>query len=349
MRMERLTEILMDWYRLNKRDLPWRETKDPYRIWISEIILQQTRVAQGYDYYQRFVERFPDVHALAQADEDEVLRLWQGLGYYSRARNLHRAARSISPGEFPHTYAGVKALPGIGDYTSAAICSIAYDMPYAVVDGNVYRVLARYFGMDVPIDSTRGKKEFAALAQAMLDIHHPALYNQAIMDFGALQCTPTSPHCASCPLADGCLALAQGQVELLPVKAHKTKVTPRYLTYIYVTQAEDVLLRKREEGDIWAGLYEFPLIESSQRLSFSETVSALRQEGVSPEAMPHLVCEDVKHILSHRVLHVDFYTLHLPKDSSAFPAYRRIPHAELEQYAMPRLLLGLLAQKGVQF
>lgn len=232
--MNAFSRILLDWYAEHKRELPWRETKDPYRIWISEIILQQTRVAQGYEYFQRFVERFPDLVALAEADEDEVMKYWQGLGYYSRARNLHAAARSMN-GVFPRTYEDVRALKGVGDYTAAAICSIAYDMPYAVVDGNVYRVLSRYFGVETPIDSTQGKKLFASLAQEMLDEKHAALYNQAIMDFGAIQCTPQSPSCMFCPLADSCSALATGKVNLLPVKQHKTKTTDRYLLiYIYV-------------------------------------------------------------------------------------------------------------------
>ena len=217
--MSEFADKLIVWYEDNKRDLPWRDTKDPYRIWISEIILQQTRVAQGYDYFVRFMERFPDVFTLAQADEDEVMKYWQGLGYYSRARNLHAAARSMAEnGGFPTTYQEVRALKGVGEYTAAAICSFAYDMPYAVVDGNVYRVLSRWMGIETPIDSTQGKKLFAQVAQELMDQKRPALYNQAIMDFGALQCTPASPDCLFCPLADSCLALAKGKVDALPVK-----------------------------------------------------------------------------------------------------------------------------------
>lgn len=207
---------LLDWYAENKRDLPWRNTTDPYLIWISEIILQQTRVAQGYEYFLRFIKRFPDVVSLAAASEDEVMKYWQGLGYYSRARNLHAAAKSMK-GTFPKTYAEVRALKGVGDYTAAAICSFAYDMPYAAVDGNVYRVLSRYFGIDVPIDSTEGKKTFTALAGEVLDKSRPADYNQAIMDFGAVQCTPQSPNCLFCPLSGSCRALSEGKVQQLPV------------------------------------------------------------------------------------------------------------------------------------
>ena len=233
--MNRLTEVLLDWYADNKRDLPWRGTTDPYRIWISEIILQQTRVVQGYEYFLRFIRRFPDVRTLASASEDEVLKYWQGLGYYSRARNLHAAAKSMN-GKFPESYQEVRALKGVGDYTAAAICSIAYNMPYAVVDGNVYRVLSRYCGIDVPIDSTEGKKLFAALADEMLDKSRPATYNQAIMDFGAIQCTPQSPNCMFCPLADSCSALSKGQVMQLPVKQHRTKTFNRYFNYTLIPQ-----------------------------------------------------------------------------------------------------------------
>jgi len=209
--MSALSDILIEWYASNKRDLPWRNTVDPYLIWISEIILQQTRVDQGLDYFLRFIRRFPDISTLAEASEDEVLKYWQGLGYYSRARNLHEAAKGMH-GLFPATYEGVRALKGVGDYTAAAVCSIAYGMPYAVVDGNVYRVLSRYFGIDTPIDSTEGRKLFYALAQEMQDKSRPALYNQAIMDFGAMQCVPKSPDCFSCPLLESCFAKSKENV-----------------------------------------------------------------------------------------------------------------------------------------
>lgn len=216
--MNIFSEKLIAWYAENKRELPWRDTTDPYIIWISEIILQQTRVAQGYDYFLRFIHCFPNVTALAEAPEDEVMKCWQGLGYYSRARNLHAAAKSMN-GVFPATYEGVRALKGVGDYTAAAICSSAYGMPYAVVDGNVYRVLSRYFGIDTPVDSTEGKKLFAALADEMMDKSQPAVYNQAIMDFGAIQCTPQSPNCLFCPLVDSCSALKGGYDNEVACKA----------------------------------------------------------------------------------------------------------------------------------
>lgn len=267
--MNIFSEKLIAWYAENKRELPWRDTTDPYIIWISEIILQQTRVAQGYDYFLRFIHRFPNVTALAEAPEDEVMKCWQGLGYYSRARNLHAAAKSMN-GVFPATYEEVRALKGVGDYTAAAICSSAYGMPYAVVDGNVYRVLSRYFGIDTPVDSTEGKKLFAALADEMMDKSQPAVYNQAIMDFGAIQCTPQSPNCLFCPLVDSCSALKEGTITKLPVKQHKTKTTNRYFNYIYVRVGACTYLHKRTEDDIWKNLFEFPLIETEAPVTEEE-------------------------------------------------------------------------------
>ena len=342
--MNRFSETLIEWYGANGRDLPWRKTSDPYRIWISEIVLQQTRVAQGMDYFRRFMERFPDVTSLAEAPEDEVMRCWQGLGYYSRARNLHEAARSMN-GRFPDTYQGVRALKGVGDYTAAAICSFAYQMPYAVVDGNVYRVLARYWGIDTPIDSTEGKKLFARLAQELLDPRRPALHNQAIMDFGALQCTPQSPACRECPLADSCQALASGQVDRLPVKRHKTQVTERFFYYIYVRAGACTYLHKRQGADIWQNLYELPLLESDRPLAEEEFLQwprlhALFPGGCLPEL--HRCCARVKHVLSHQILYADFYEVQLPEEAEPFAGCLKVRREELEQYAIPRLIEAFL-------
>ena len=340
--MSEFADKLIGWYEENKRDLPWRDTKDPYRIWISEIILQQTRVAQGYDYFVRFMERFPDVFTLAEADEDEVMKYWQGLGYYSRARNLHAAARSMaSLGGFPTTYEGVLALKGVGEYTAAAICSFAYDMPYAVVDGKVYRVLSRWLGIDTPIDSTSGKKEFAQAAQELMDKRRPALYNQAIMDFGALQCTPASPDCLFCPLADSCLALAQGRVDALPVKQHKTKVTHRFFNYIYVRTGGYAFIRKRTGNDIWKNLYEPLLIETDT--DFSENEAAFEQKlldvlGETPKCFLKPVKMGVKHVLSHRVIHANFYELHLPDDFGSLEGYQKVPEEDLHKFAVSNLV-----------
>lgn len=338
--MDFFCKRLLDWYEENKRDLPWRESDNPYLIWISEIILQQTQVKQGYGYYLRFIERFPDLLSLAEATEEEVMKYWQGLGYYSRARNLHAAARSMQ-GVFPTTYQGVRALKGVGDYTAAAICSFAYGMPYAVVDGNVYRVLARYLGIDTPIDTAAGKKLFAALAQEMLDKNRPALYNQSIMDFGALQCTPSKPACHTCPLSDSCEALAKGCVDQWPVKQHKVKSVNRYFNYIYVRIGAYTVLKKRTEADIWQNLFEFPLVESPTHLSEeeflrSEELTALLIPGEEVAIRPLWL--NVKHVLSHRVIYANFYEVVLPENSAAFGGYLKIKQEELEQYAVSRLV-----------
>ena len=338
--MNDFSSIIIEWYRIYKRDLPWRESSDPYLIWISEVILQQTRVAQGYDYYLRFVGRFPDVKTLAEADEDEVMKYWQGLGYYSRARNLHAAAKSMN-GVFPQTYQGVLALKGVGEYTAAAICSSAYNMPYAVVDGNVYRVLSRYFGIDTPIDSTEGKKLFAALADEMLDKRQPAIYNQAIMDFGAIQCTPQSPNCLFCPLVDGCLALSKGLVTQLPVKQHKTKTTNRYFNYIYVRAGAYTYINKRTENDIWKNLYEFPLIETQASLSEEEFFILPEFRfllGTEESPVIRTVCKEVKHVLSHRVIYANFYEVIIPEKSAAFSSFLKIKKEDLGQYAVSKLV-----------
>lgn len=338
--MIKFSDALITWYQVNKRELPWRESCDPYLIWISEIILQQTRVAQGYEYFVRFIKRFPDVKTLAEADEDEVMKYWQGLGYYSRARNLHAAARSMD-GVFPATYQEVLALKGVGEYTAAAICSFAYQMPYAVVDGNVYRVLSRYLGIDTPIDTTEGKKLFALLADELLDKSQPAIYNQAIMDFGAIQCTPQGPACMFCPLADSCLALSKGLVMQLPVKQHKTKSINRYFNYIFVRAGIHTFINKRTEDDIWKNLFELPLIETAESVT-EENFLALPEFtklfAAGEKPLIHLVCRNVKHVLSHRVLYTNFYEVSLPETTVSFAAFQKIKTSELEQYAVPRLV-----------
>ena len=321
--MNEFTKTIVEWYKENKRELPWRESADPYLIWISEIILQQTRVAQGYDYFLRFIKRFPDVRTLAAAEEDEVMKYWQGLGYYSRARNLHAAAKSMN-GVFPETYPEVLALKGVGEYTAAAICSFAYGMPYAVVDGNVYRVLSRYFGIDTPIDSTEGKKLFAALADEMLDKKHPAVYNQGIMDFGAIQCTPQSPDCLFCPLVGSCSALSKGLVAKLPVKQHKTKTTNRYFNYIYVRAGAYTFINKRTGKDFLT-LPEF---------------RALFAPGEVP--VVRSVCREVKHVLSHRVIYANLYEVTLSENLTSFSDFLKIRVDELEQYAVSKLVQDLL-------
>lgn len=328
---------LEEWYIQNGRDLPWRHVRDPYLIWISEIILQQTRVAQGMDYYHRFVERFPDFVSLAAAPEDEVMRLWQGLGYYSRARNLHAAARQVARrGSFPTDYAGVRALPGVGEYTAAAICSFAYGQPYAVLDGNVFRVLSRCFLLDAPIDTTPGRRLFRAMADEMLDTSRPALYNQAIMDFGAMQCVPASPSCAACPLAGMCGALHEGRVDELPLKARSVSVRDRYLLYIYLRDPQgNVWLRRRPKGDIWQGLYELYAVETDAKEGMGRIPDIFRGMDVTRCA------EGVKHQLTHQTLHADCYLIEVGADRAGLDGLW-VPEQELDRYPMPKLMLRLL-------
>lgn len=320
--------ILLDWFRENGRDLPWRQTRDPYAIWLSEIILQQTQVKQGWDYWQRFIHRWPTVNDLAVATEDEVLREWQGLGYYSRARNLHAAARQIvARGGFPNTIEGLRALKGVGDYTAAAIGSIAFGLPAAVVDGNVYRVLSRYYGIATPVNTTEGKREITALAQSLLPTSHPSDFNQAIMDFGAIQCTPQSPCCDRCPLMDTCSALREGRVGELPVKLRKLKVQERRLTYVYIRCNGQTAIHRRPAGDIWQGLYEPWLTEK----------------------VPHdalLLRRDIKHVLTHRILYADFYLWEVSEYPPLPEGYFWIPEADIDNYAVPRLVEILLHLKG---
>lgn len=328
---------LLEWYARNGRTLPWRDISDPYRIWISEIILQQTQVKQGFDYYLRFIEAFPTVFDLAKADEDSVMRLWQGLGYYSRARNLHTAAKTVAEaGAFPNTYEGVRALKGVGDYTAAAICSFAYGLPHAVVDGNVYRVLSRVFGISTAIDTTQGKRDFTALANELLDPQNPGDYNQALMDFGALQCTPASPDCTTCPFVGECVAQEKNLIDVLPFKSKRTKVTDRYFTYFYLHTPTQVFLHRRPAGDIWQGLYEPFLIETPQREGLETTLSLL------PKALQNgtmrLVAQDLKHILTHRRLHADCYAIALPEGTPPPDGYLAIPLDERDDYAVPALV-----------
>lgn len=316
---------LLRWFEANGRELPWRQTCDPYPIWLSEIILQQTRVQQGWEYWERFMRRWPTIELLAAASEDEVLREWQGLGYYSRARNLHAAARQVvALGGFPTTIEDIKSLKGVGDYTAAAIGSFAFGLPAAVVDGNVYRVLARHFGIDTPINSTEGKHAFTALAQELLPTDRAADYNQAIMDFGALQCTPSSPHCQTCPLVESCVAFREGRVGGLPVKLRKLNIKTRHLTYIYIRWNGRVALHRRGAGDIWQGLWEPYLVEDEPLPTFDGCLSLLRK--------------GVRHVLTHRILMTDFYLLECDKKPALPPDYQWVAESDIDHYGVPRLV-----------
>lgn len=318
------TTTILQWFQDNGRALPWRETRDPYAIWLSEIILQQTRIEQGLPYWERFMRHWHTVEELAAASEDEVLREWQGLGYYSRARNLHTAAKQIvEMGGFPRTLEGIKRLKGVGDYTAAAIGSIAFDLPAAVVDGNVYRVLARHYGISTPINTTEGKKEFTALAQELLPARQASAFNQAMMDFGAIQCTPQSPLCLSCPLQESCIAFREDRVAALPVKRKMLKVKERHLTYIYIRYKGRTAIHRRQAGDIWQGLYEPWLTDE-----------------VPPGAI--LLRQDVKHVLTHRVLYADFWLWEPDQEPELSADYLWIKETDIGNYGVPRLIEILL-------
>ena len=347
-----ISHVLIRWYNQNKRDLPWRETRDPYFIWLSEIILQQTRVAQGYSYYMRFVETFPTVDSLANAHEDEVLKLWQGLGYYSRARNLHSAAKMIVSahnGVFPSAYKDILSLKGVGEYTAAAIASFAFELPYAVVDGNVFRVLSRLFALDTPIDTTQGKRLFTDLANELLDTGNPGAHNQSIMEFGALQCVPASPDCGVCLLSDICVAFSQNKVSSYPVKQGKTKVKERYFNYLDIRIDSSMFLNKRTGNDIWKNLYELPLIETEERLTLEE----LQKTDAFGEMFEnagnisiHPMGITLKHVLSHRIIYANFYTIEITKDASIEERFVKIDKADLFNFAISRLVDRYLEHQG---
>jgi A/G-specific adenine glycosylase len=303
---------LMEWYHHHQRSLPWRETRDAYKIWLSEVILQQTRVAQGLPYYQRFVEQYPTVYALAAASETEILRTWQGLGYYSRARNLHACSRVVVErfdGKFPSSYKELLQLPGIGPYTAAAIASIAFQEVVPVVDGNVFRVLARIFGITTPINSAQGRQVFDQLAQQLISPTAPDTYNQAIMEFGAIQCTPAKPLCGDCIFQLDCHAFRTSQQDRLPVKQPTVKVKQRFLHYLVIQIAGELLMKARKKGDIWEGLYDFYLVEDSQSLEFEflqdELAVLIRKHELQVCKQPKLY----KHLLTHRTIYASFFTV----------------------------------------
>ena len=307
------SNTLIYWYLQNKRDLPWRKTKNPYLIWLSEIILQQTRVDQGLDYYLKFSHAFPTVFDLANAQENHILNLWQGLGYYSRARNLHYSAKYIVNnlnGNFPKTYTELLSLKGVGDYTASAIASICFNEPTAVVDGNVYRVLARYFGIYTPINSTKGQKEFKKLAQDLIDSNNPGNHNQAIMEFGAKQCKPQNPVCTDCPLQNSCIALKNKTITRLPVKVNKTKVTKRYFNYLVINANQHTVLNRRATKGIWQNLYEFPLIESNHEIDMVDLISHKTFQQLFSKNNTRVKLYNqtpILHKLSHQHLHTKFW------------------------------------------
>jgi A/G-specific adenine glycosylase len=304
------SDELVQWYLKNKRELPWRLTTNAYVIWLSEIILQQTRVEQGLPYFHRFMEKYPDVRSFAAADEGDILNLWQGLGYYSRGRNMLKTARQVVEqfgGEFPIDYKQLLGLKGIGEYTAAAISSFSANEAKAVVDGNVSRVLARYFGISEPINSTKGKKIFQEIADEILNKDHPGLHNQAMMEFGAMLCKPKSPDCRICPVSSDCYAFKNNMIAELPKKLKTVKIRERYLNYLLITDADAILMNKRDEKDIWANMYDLPLIETATRLSAAEVISLPQAEEIFGDNIRIIKTYPVKkHVLTHQHLHAQF-------------------------------------------
>lgn len=342
--MHPISNKLISWYKKHKRDLPWRNTTDPYKIWLSEIILQQTQVVQGLNYYIKFTETFPTVIDLANAPEDKVMRLWQGLGYYSRARNLHAAAKAIKTnhkGKFPNTYESIKELKGVGDYTAAAVSSFAFGLPYAVVDGNVYRVLSRLFDIDTPINSTNGKKEFQSVADELLNKKYPALHNSAIMEFGALWCKPQNPKCEDCPLQAQCLAFQNNTISIRPIKQNKIKIRNRYLHYFILNYKNHVYIQKRTQKDIWQNLYEFYLIETKESTDSDILFKHKDLKKLTTGFKVQAVVPVKKHILSHQHLYATFYELNIKepiKDDNLI----KIKRSDLNNFGLPQLITKYL-------
>ena len=323
--------LIQQWYRLNKRDLPWRSSNSAYHIWLSEIILQQTQVKQGLNYYLKFAEKYPLISDLASASEDDVLKLWQGLGYYSRGRNLLVAAKQVVSdfnGIFPNNYNQIIQLKGVGDYTASAISSIAFNLPHAVVDGNVYRVLSRCFLIDTPINSSKGKKEFKNLAESLIDSKKPGDHNQGLMEIGALVCKPKNPNCQNCPLQSKCLSFSKGTMLDYPIKLKKMKVKTRFLNYFIVTNKTHIIIKQRLKGDIWQGLFDFPLLETNKKLELAKEC---------------FLDQEIKHILTHQHLFASFWI----KEVTGFNLIENeklIKITDLKNYALPQLLVKYLNQ-----
>jgi A/G-specific adenine glycosylase len=344
-KMNHFSEKIVSWYNQHKRDLPWRNTKDAYLIWLSEIILQQTRVDQGMEYYKKFAKEFPTVKHLAKADSEKVMKLWQGLGYYSRARNLHTTAQIITDkfkGKFPSDFNDILSLKGIGDYTAAAIASFAFDKPHAVVDGNVYRVLARVFGIETPIDSTQGKKEFYALANKLIDKKNPAAHNQAVMELGAIQCKPVNPDCSVCVLNTMCFAYSKKRVAEFPVKDKKTKVRNRYFNYIVLNHKGTIAINKRTAKDIWTNLYDFPLIETTEELKEEDFLKSKEWKifiGSSKYTVKSISL-GYKHILTHQKIYARFWEIDckIKVDKLLPETGIIIKERDIHKYAVPRLV-----------
>ena len=347
------TKILLSWDQIeNKREMPWKGEKDPYKIWISEIILQQTRVHQGMSYYYKFIKSFPDVQSLAHATEEKVFKHWEGLGYYSRCRNLIVSAKFITTklkGKFPEQYEDILALKGIGVYTASAIASFAFDQPYAVVDGNVFRVLSRFFGMEVPVDTTEGKKIYSTLANQLLAKKIPGVYNQAIMDFGAIVCKPLHPLCETCPLQIKCIAFKEKKVNSLPLKKKSIKRKERFFTYVIAEYNNAFYVRKRIAKDIWQGLYEFMLVETKQILTegqLQEMKTSARLFGGENFIITN-VSKTFSQKLTHQTITGNFFHIRLSNPPEIGGAYDLVLKEQLDLLPFPKFIVSYLKDKNV--
>jgi A/G-specific adenine glycosylase len=348
-----VSQKIARWYDSNKRLLPWRETLNPYHIWLSEIILQQTRVNQGISYYEKFILNYPTIHDLAASGIDDVMLLWQGLGYYSRARNLLKTARIIVAsygGKVPEEYSQLIKLPGIGDYTAASIASLAYNKPHAAIDGNVFRVLARYFGIERASDTTEGRNAFKLAAESLLDRNNPGRHNQSMIELGALICLPGNPRCTECPVNDSCYALKSNAIDRLPAKKKKVKVTHRYLYYLVIQKENKIFIRQRAEKDIWEMLHDFPSIETSKPVSIDILLKETMWKKYfgDRQLIIKSFSEEYKHKLSHQILHA--YFIRLEVDSSfILTSAKEIGHNEISNYPVPRLIERYLADINAEY
>jgi A/G-specific adenine glycosylase len=343
-----VSQIIGTWYDSNKRFLPWRETRNPYYIWLSEIILQQTRVNQGFAYYQRFIEMYPTLNDIAAAKPDEVLLLWQGLGYYSRARNLHKTAQLLIEkynGQFPEEYELLLGLPGIGEYTAGAIASLAFNKPVVAIDGNVYRVLARFLGIDIPVHSFRGKLEFRRAAEELLDCNNPGRHNQAMIELGALVCLPVNPKCPECPLHESCYGYKMAQVNHFPVKKKKAATTNRYFYYLVFHKNDKIIVRQRGDNDIWALMYDFPLIEMKRAVPLSKLLKGKEWKAMLGLADTKIkkISNEFNHILSHQALHAWFIELEVD-EAFQLSSTVEIDLKNIVHYPVPRLIEKYLTE-----
>jgi A/G-specific adenine glycosylase len=347
-------QIIIGWYNQNKRDLPWRNTDNSYYIWISEVILQQTRVAQGLDYYKQFITTFPTIKELANADIDKVMKVWQGLGYYTRARNLHAAAKQIIAdynGKLPTSYKELLKIKGLGPYSAGAIASFAFKEAIPAIDGNVYRVLSRIYGLFASSETSNGKKEFFNLTMELIDKKHPDIFNQALLDFGAMQCIPRNPNCLACPFSDICYAFRNNLINQLPVKGKKIATRDRYLNYIIIRYKDSTYMQRREAGDIWNSLYEFPLIETSKAVDLDLLIEEPRWKDLfGVQKLKVLYCsQNIKHLLSHQTLYTKFVILEISKQNYFLKSnYQNILISEIQEYSIPKVIDNFLAAEPAE-